>query len=186
MGTDGRIDVDTIAAPPDLETIPGRLAAIAAELVDVTRALTVAVAARAAPDADLALDTAGVARELGVPLKQAQKLIAARAFPVERIGKRYVRVRKGDVLAYRAAQREAARPLALSVRKPYTHGHDKPRMAAAPTPPQAHAGAARSRPRRPAGDGRALGTGGLSDPAPRRHRLHALRGEGEPLDPDEP
>jgi hypothetical protein len=186
MGTVGSVGVDATTPCPDLETIPGRLAAIAAELVDVTRALTVAVAARAAPDADLALDTAGVARELGVPLKQAQKLIAARAFPVERIGKRYVRVRKGDVLAYRAAQREAARPLAGGPVKRYSPSHDTYRPPAPSAPTQPDAGAARGRHRRAADHGRPLGTGAETDLTPRRHRLDALRGAGEPLDPDEP
>jgi hypothetical protein len=183
MGTVGSVGADETTPAADLETIPGRLAAIAAELVDVTRALTVAVATRAAPDADLALDAAGVARALGVTLKQARNLIARRPFPVEHVG-RYVRVRKGDLLAYRAAQREPARGLAPRLGAAYSSGHDEPRIAGAPAPPRPHAARPRRRRRRDPVDDRALGAGRPPDPAPRRHRLAVLRGAGDqqPLD----
>src|SRR5262245_54799691 len=58
-----------------------------------------------APDDETLLDAAEVAAALGVPEKQARKLIAGRAFPVVRVGARYVRVRQGDLRAYVAAQR---------------------------------------------------------------------------------
>jgi hypothetical protein len=178
--------VEPQAMPTDLEALVARLAALAADTVAAAAQLAAALVARGAPDADAALDPAQVAAELNVPLKQAQKLIAARAFPVERIGKRYVRVRKGDLLAYRAAQREGARPLAKGLHRVYSPLHDKHRPPAPPAPTQTDAGAARRRRRRPADDGRPLGAGTETDLAPRRHRPYAVRGAGEPLDPDEP
>jgi hypothetical protein len=137
----------------------------------------------AATDADTLLDADGVAAALGVPEKQARKLIAARAFPVVPVGARYIRVRKGDLLAYVAARRTV---MATPVAPGYTIRHDKD---AASAPPARHLAddpaRAGRRPRRPGHDRVALGDRLECDSPPRRYRHHAPRGKaggGAPLD----
>jgi hypothetical protein len=183
MGTEGRVGMDTVEAPDALDAVAVRLAALAAAAVAVAADLADVLRARCAPDADAPLDAAGVARELGVSRKQAQNLIGARAFPVEHLG-RYLRVRKGDVLAYRAAHREPARGGDLGVAVGYKPRHDKHRPPAPPAPAGDDPAKPRGRPRRAHDDRVALGDRREPDPPPRRRRAHALRGAraGDPLD----
>jgi hypothetical protein len=135
------------------------------------------------PDEDTLLDAIGVAAALDVPEKQARKLIAGRAFPVVRVGARYVRVRQGDLRAYVAARRAG---VAIPVSPGYSILHDKHAAAAPPAPDPADDPArAGRRPRRPRHDRLALGDRLEPDPPARRHRHHAPRGktgDGAPLD----
>src|SRR5262249_44565039 len=130
-----------------------------------------------APDEDTLLDAAGVAAALGVPQKQARKLIAGRAFPVVRVGARYVRVRPGDLRAYVAARRTG---VAGPVAPGYSIPHDK---HAAPAPPARHPAddpaRAGRRTRRPRSDRLALGDRLEPDSAARRDRDHAPRREAQ-------
>jgi hypothetical protein len=136
-----------------------------------------------ASDEDTLLDAVGVAAALGVPEKQARKLITARAFPVVRVGARYVRVRRCDLDAYVAARRTAVAP---PVAPGYTIPYDKEAASASPAP---HPANDPTRPgrrtRRPRRDHLAVGDRLESDSPHRRHRHHAPRGKagsGEPLD----
>ena len=145
------------------------------------------MAATSAPlttsDEDTLLDAAGVAATLGVPEKQARKLMAARAFPVVRVGARYIRVHRSDLHAYVAARRTGLVP---SVAPAHTIPHDKGRTAAASLPHLADDPTrVDRRPRRPAHDRVSVRERLESDPADRRHRHHAPRGKadgGAPLD----
>jgi hypothetical protein len=178
----GALDPATCSAA-ELPALGARLAALV--LAWVAR---VAAEAAAPPprDPETLLAPAEVAAELHVPESTADKLIAARVFPVERHG-RYVRVRLGDLLAYRATRREAARPLPAVVHRRYSPSHDKHRPSTPPPPDSPpHASATRRRPRRATDDGRPVGARRETDFAPRGNRPHALRGAGEPLDLDAP
>lgn len=189
MGDGGSVTATEVLTLPALDVAgcpAAQLPALVAQLgawmtLAVARAASLA-AAHAVPDADAALDAAGVARELGVTLGQARRLIALRAFPVERLGRRAVRVRRSDLLAYRAAQREPQRGVAPRVAVRYTRRHDEHRAATPAAQPGPHAVRARGRAGRPHDDRVPVGDGASPDPAPRRDGLALVRRAGDPVD----
>jgi hypothetical protein len=191
MGSEGSVAVaDLVALPdPDLtQALESDVVAFLAKLAGWTTLAAVHLArvnaARAGPDAERPLDAAALAAELGVAEKTAANLMAAGALPVERIGRRR-HVRLADARAYRAAHRDAARPFPIGLASGYSPGHDKHRPAAPEAPAGPDPARTRGRARRPHDDRLPVGDRDQPDPAPRRHRPHAVRrsrGGGEPVD----
>jgi excisionase family DNA binding protein len=185
------LEIETLPADLDPAALtPEHLARASLALADSAMRLAGAVVAygaahpAAALDGEQLLDVATAARRLDVPETQVRRLIDRGELAGVKVG-RYLRVREGDLRGY--VRDHAARPGGLDrgLGRGYSPPHDKHRTPAPPVRPQTDAGPARRRHRRPADDGRALGTGRQTDLPARRHRAHTVRaraGDCEPLD----
>src|SRR5215813_1847452 len=192
MGDGGSVAVaELLALPdPDLATcdteadVVAWLAKLGGWTTQAAARLAILAASRGAPDLETPLDSRALAAELGVAPKTAANLIASGALPVERIGRRR-HVRLGDARAFREAHRAPARAFAPGIASGYSTRHDKSRSAAPQAPAGPDPARTRGGPRRPHDDRLPLGDRSEPDPAPRRHRAHALRrsrGRGGPVD----